>query len=98
MGRSYGHNNNGAIVVQIDNQRDKSGYGCRPVINISFMLGPEDAGTIGKKAGAQISRKEWVQLNRDYMDSDTREFFRRSIKYVSELGPIKVNFKFDEKF
>lgn len=91
-------NNNGAIVVQIDNQRDKSGYECRPVINISFMLGPEDAGTIGKEAGAQISRKEWAQLNSHYMDSDTREFFRRSIKYVSELGPIKVNFKFDEKF
>ncbi len=91
-------NNNGAIVVQIDNQRDKSRYECRPVINISFMLGPEDAGTIGKEAGEQITCKEWIQLNRHYMDSDTCEFFRRSIKYVSELGPIEVNFKFDEKF
>lgn len=91
-------NNNGAIVVQIDNLHHKYHGICRTVINVSFMLGPEDAKKIGKKSGELISLKEWVKINLPYMNRATRRFLREAIVYLTGLASIEVNFKFDEAF
>ncbi len=95
---SCGWNNNGAIVVQIDNLHNKWHGVRQTVINVSFMLGPEDARKIGKESGERIPLKEWIKINLPYMNRATRRFFREGIACLTGLGSIEVNFKFDEEF
>lgn len=94
------HNNNGAIVVQIDNQFNRETWERKHIINISFMIGSEEATDTRRKIGDEISLKEWLQfrVNR-YMDSATRRFFRQSIHYLTTHGfDLELNFKFDSEF
>lgn len=94
-------NNNGAIVVQIDNQQNPKTWERNHVINVSFMIGGEDAYDTPHKAGDMISLREWALLgiNRCYVDHFTRKYFRDSISFLKSVGlGIELNFKFDEKF
>lgn len=94
------HNNNGAIVVQLDNQFNHETWERKHIINISFMIGPEEADGTTHEIGDEISLKEWLQfpVNR-YMNSVARRFFRQAIRYLTTQGfELEVNFKFDSKF
>ena len=89
-------NNNGAVVVQLDNTFNPKTWERTNKINISFMIGSEDAYGTKWKTGDELTLKEWLKIVGDlnFMNHKTREFFRQSCEMLKDFGDFKINYGF----
>lgn len=89
-------NNNGAIIVQLDNTFDPKTWERTHKLNISFMIGSEDAYDTKWKTGDELTLKEWLMLkcNLRFMGRDVRAFFRHACETLNSFSNFDVKYGF----